>query len=202
MNSLPQPVLVSQQDALQQYLDSLLQEIPSQENEIPGASEPRVASAIEVSEQPAAQVRTPTWAAVPFQVLLFQMSGLQLAVPLVQLTAVVQGRALQRVPGMDPHLQGLLSYQGKMVNIVETAFVTGRPGSAAMPSDDILPHYLLFAEGRYGFTCTMLQEMVQVEPAAIRCRRHAVKQPWFAGIHTTEMCALLDLSLLATRLSS
>jgi len=202
MNSLPQTVLVSQQDALQQYLDSLLQEIPSQAHEILDAPEPAVANTVGISAQPVAQAKTPIWAAEPFQILLFQISGLQLAVPLAQLTAVAQGGALQRVPEMDPWLQGLLSYQDKMVKIIETVFVTGRASAAAMPSGDTLPHYLLFAEGRYGFACTMLREIVQVEPGAIKWRRHALKQPWFIGIHSTEMCALLDLSLLATRLTA
>jgi len=201
MNSLRQTALASQQDALQQYLDSLLQEIPYQENGPIDVPQPIAVDPLEVPEPLTAMERRPTWATVPFQVLLFKVARLQLAVPLVQLSAVVQGGGvLKRVPEMKPYLQGLLRYQEKNVQIIEAAFLTGRVEPAERQTDDSSQHYLLFSEGHYGFSCTALREVVLFDPEAIRWRRGAARQAWFAGIHSTEMCALLDLTVLGAKL--
>ncbi|MCW8982854.1 MAG: chemotaxis protein CheW, partial [Gammaproteobacteria bacterium] len=136
-----QNIVVDEREALSAYFNALLLE--TAEQVAPAAevvvAEPQVKVVLapqevvevetvttsmvtETESQPVLPIE-PEWGREKFQVMLFKVSGLSLAVPLAELNGVQEwvSDAITPMPGHAPWYLGLVNYRDKQVPVIDTA---------------------------------------------------------------------------------
>ncbi len=214
------PVLVDEKLALNLFLDSLLSE-PAIETETPVKIEVPVV-ATEVSPTPLieeAVVEKPTPARVEensvdastgldeFQVMLFKVAGLTLAVPLDGLNGVVEWKNdLAEMPGHADFYLGILQHLGQRIPVVETAglvFPPDKLASLAVPDiGDRITRIILIDEGRWGLAVDSVEEVITLQRDQVRWRSERTQRKWLLGTVVEHMCALIDPQAFAEKLVS
>jgi purine-binding chemotaxis protein CheW len=140
----------------------------------------------------------PSWAAEPFECLLFDVAGLTLAVPLVCLGSIysLAGHELTPLFGQPEWFLGILPSQAGNLKVLDTA-------RWVMPDryrDDFRQglQYVISVQGyEWGLAVHQVSRSLRLDPNEIKWRSHRGQRPWLAGTVIEHMCALLDVSALA-----
>jgi len=227
------PVLVDEKLALSLFLDSLLREpveAPAVEPEtVTEIAVPTPATVIEeapasvvVEAEPVTLVveeTAPESAQVEeamgtgadrsseFQVMLFKVAGLTLAVPLDGLNGVVEWKDdLAEMPGHAEFYLGILQHLGQRIPVVETASLVFPPEklkslAVAEPLDRIT-RIVLIDEGRWGLAVDSVEEVITLQHDKVRWRSERTRRRWLLGTVIEHMCALIDPRAFAEKLVS
>ncbi|HHH43643.1 MAG TPA: chemotaxis protein CheW [Gammaproteobacteria bacterium] len=201
------PQLLDPQLALGAYLDVMLQARPPVQEA--AASPSAVAAPAEeqpvVTVPPAAERHVPAWATTRFQVQLFEVAGITLAVPLVKLKGVVPNdQGLTPLPGHSPLFLGVVPYQGVNARVVDTArFILPQDRAARLDADVAARsvHLVMIDEGRWALACNAIGEVVELEANKVKWRGANSRRAWLAGTLIDRMCALLDIDALTETLA-
>ena len=145
----------------------------------------------------------PSWAAEPFECLLFDVAGLTLAVPLVCLGSIysLEGQELTPLFGQPEWFLGILPSQAGNLKVLDTA-------RWVMPDryrDDFRQglQYVISVQGyEWGLAVHQVSRSLRLDPNEIKWRSHRGQRPWLAGTVIEHMCALLDVSDLAELIAS
>ncbi len=174
--------LLDQQDALQQYLQDMLNEATFSVD--PLTEKPVVA-------MPA--TTPPIQPATPFQALLFEVNGLSLALPLDQLDGIEKwpSAPLPRIADKPAHYLGLLSRPGLHTQVVDPSAVLQSEINKSQP-----PRYILLVDNkRWGLAVTSVKKVLTL--GADDCKwRQPGQRPWFAGTILSGLTHMLDLPSL------
>ena len=134
----------------------------------------------------------------PFQVLMFKVAGLSLAVRLVELNGVLEWdeNALTEMPGHSPFFLGVIQYLGKSIPIVDTARLVFPADklislSADKPYERV-KRIVLIDDGKWGLACDEIAEVVDLNAESVKWRENRSKRKWMAGTVIEHMCALVD----------
>ncbi len=224
--------LLGQHEAIEHYLDALLQEVPepapSPEPDAPpplpkvmpslapavAEAEPEVQAPV-VTEMPVApqQVELPEELKVEpdtplaedeFQCLLFDVSGLTLAIPLISLSAIAKWpEEVTVLPGKPDWYLGLTAYRERQSSVIDTARVVfpsyqyekivqqGQPWS----------NIIFIGDGSWGLACHGIKEVVTLSQEGVKWRSERGTRPWLAGTVIEQMCALLDITAFVSMLT-
>ncbi len=225
MTKKDNPVLVDEKLALSLFLDSLLREpveAPAVETEpvtvvedapasLVVAAEPVVTSVVEESISESAQEEVTSdagseWGS-EFQVMLFKVAGLTLAVPLDGLNGVVEWKDdLAEMPGHAEFYLGILQHQGQRIPVVETASLVFPPEklaslAVAEPRDRVT-RIVLIDEGRWGLAVDSVEEVITLQHDKVRWRSERTQRKWLLGTVIDHMCALIEPHAFAEKLVS
>ena len=145
----------------------------------------------------------PSWAAEPFECLLFDVAGLTLAVPLVCLGSIysLAGHELTPLFGQPEWFLGILPSHAGNLKVLDTA-------RWVMPDryrDDFRQglQYVISVQGyEWGLAVHQVSRSLRLDPNEIKWRSHRGQRPWLAGTVIEHMCALLDVSALAELIAS
>lgn len=145
----------------------------------------------------------PSWAAEPFECLLFDVAGLTLAVPLVCLGSIYPLADAELTPlfGQPDWFLGILPSQAGNLKVLDTA-------RWVMPEryrDDFRDglQYVISVEGyEWGLAVHQVSRSIRLLPDEIKWRSQRSQRPWLAGTVIEHMCALLDVSALAELIAS
>ena len=145
----------------------------------------------------------PSWAAEPFECLLFDVAGLTLAVPLVCLGSIypLAGQELTPLFGQPEWFLGILPSQAGNLKVLDTA-------RWVMPDryrDDFRQglQYVISVQGyEWGLAVHQVSRSLRLNPNEIKWRSHRGQRPWLAGTVIEHMCALLDVAQLAELIAS
>lgn len=145
----------------------------------------------------------PTWAAEPFECLLFDVAGLTLAVPLVCLGSIysLAGQDLTPLFGQPDWFLGILTCQAGNLKVLDTA-------RWVMPDryrDDFRQglQYVISVQGyEWGLAVHQVSRSLRLDPSEIKWRSQRGQRPWLAGTVIEHMCALLDVAALAELIAS
>jgi purine-binding chemotaxis protein CheW len=145
----------------------------------------------------------PSWAAEPFECLLFDVAGLTLAVPLVCLGSIysLAGHELTPLFGQPEWFLGILPSQAGNLKVLDTA-------RWVMPDryrDDFRQglQYVISVQGyEWGLAVHQVSRSLRLDPNEIKWRSHRGQRPWLAGTVIEHMCALLDVASLAELIAS
>ncbi|RON20401.1 chemotaxis protein CheW [Pseudomonas brassicacearum] len=145
----------------------------------------------------------PSWAAEPFECLLFDVAGLTLAVPLVCLGSIysLAGHELTPLFGQPEWFLGILPSQAGNLKVLDTA-------RWVMPDryrDDFRQglQYVISVQGyEWGLAVHQVSRSLRLDPNEIKWRSHRGQRPWLAGTVIEHMCALVDVSALAELIAS
>ena len=148
----------------------------------------------------------PEWGDEPFQALLFRLSGLTMAIPLIELDGILEWPdVLTPLPNRSPWYLGLLDNRGKTVPVIELAqLVIPEKLRAKNAQENPVSHnrVILVGDGRWGVACDSVSEVVTLNPDEVRWRSSRTKRKWLAGTVINHMCALLDAQGLVHLLST
>ena len=207
----PEPVLapISTIAPLLQTLVAPIEE--AEVLEIPAIEEPQVLvpPVVEVhlppsnTPPPVDTQGRPSWAAEPFECLLFDVAGLTLAVPLVCLGSIysLAGHELTPLFGQPEWFLGILPSQAGNLKVLDTA-------RWVMPDryrDDFKQglQYVISVQGyEWGLAVHQVSRSLRLDPNEIKWRSHRGQRPWLAGTVIEHMCALLDVASLAELIAS
>ena len=189
---MPEHPIVDQQEALAVYLRDMFDESPS---EITQTAPPIQETQLDADES-AHETVAEDWRSQPFQALLMDIHGLQLAIPLQQLCGIREwpDTELPRLPGKPDWYLGLLSADRLHTQVVD-------PGHIVLPAEmrqrSATPAYMvLIDDGRWAIACHAVSEVITLHPEDIKWRKIAGKRPWLAGTVLEKMCGILDIPAL------
>lgn len=135
----------------------------------------------------------PTWAQQRFDVLLFKVSGLTLAVPLISLGQIQPlNDELTPLFGQADWFMGLLPTPAGKIRTVNTA-------KFVMPEryDEnfvLTAQYVVSINGvPWGLAVDSVEQPITLSPEDVKWRSERSRRPWLAGTVKEHMCALLDI---------
>ena len=135
----------------------------------------------------------PQWAQSPFEVLLFTVSGLTLAVPLISL-GQIQPLTEELTPlfGQADWFMGLQPTPAGKIRTVNTAkFVMPERYDEAFLQT---AKYVMSINGvPWGLAVDSVNQPIKLHPEDVKWRSDRSKRPWLAGTVKDHMCALLDI---------
>lgn len=135
----------------------------------------------------------PVWAQSRFEVLLFSVSGLTLAVPLIAL-GQIQPLTDELTPlfGQADWFMGLQPTPAGKIRTVNTAkFVMPERYDERFVQS---AKYVVSIDGvPWGLAVDSVNQPITLEPDDVKWRSDRSKRPWLAGTVKEHMCALLDI---------
>jgi purine-binding chemotaxis protein CheW len=141
----------------------------------------------------------PHWAQERFQCLLFEVSGLHLAVPLSELNSIAgkQEVSTTRLLGQPEWHRGIFEHRGLKVGVVDVARLV-MPGELSSVTElTVSPnHVLIIGEGEWGLMCDKLLSPIMVERDEIHWSCRHENRAWNAGTLPDQLCIILDLDVL------
>ncbi|NOQ81642.1 MAG: hypothetical protein GQ548_03850 [Methylophaga sp.] len=187
-------------EALSAYLNDMLFEEPS--NNV--ASDNTLDTTPLDIEQSVSQLDAldKDWKESPFQTLLFDLHGLQLAIPLHELNGILTWpeKGLPKIAGKPNWHLGLFSQEHRHTEVVDTAHIiipTQHQDTTAK-----FNFIILIADGKWGLACNKVNKVVTLSPDEVRWRQQAGKRPWLAGTVLEQMCSILDINELIKQLET
>ncbi len=142
----------------------------------------------------------PLWAEGEFDVLLFDVSGLSLAVPLVALGHIVPlDKKLTYLQGQSDWFMGILPASVGDIRTVNTAlFVMPERYKASFLES---AKYVVTIDGLpWGLAVDDVHQPIRLGPDDVKWRTERSKRPWLAGTVKSHMCALIDIPQMAQQL--
>ncbi len=139
----------------------------------------------------------PQWANEPFQVLLFEVAGIKLAVPLIELCGVIEWTdSVTEMPGHADFYMGILQHLGNKVAVIDTArMILPENKLSQLAGDDPrerVNHIVLIDDYRWGLACDSIGEVITLNPDEVKWRTSKTTRGWLAGTVIEHMCALLN----------
>ncbi|MCK5386097.1 MAG: chemotaxis protein CheW [Gammaproteobacteria bacterium] len=152
---------------------------------------------IEIQEEASNNLTVPEWARDPFQILLFEVAGLKLAVPLIELSGVIEWNdTVTEMPGSADFYMGILQHLNYKIAVIDTAkmVLPKNKQSQLVDADprERVKHIVLIDDYRWGLACDNIGEVITLHPEEVRWRTSKTKRAWLAGTVIDHMCALLN----------
>jgi len=210
--------LVQQEIALDSYLSTLLDEIPTnleldqldQENEKVKQVELKLKSRPTIVEQGTnkeAELTAvenplsvmPSWAQDEFQALFFKVDKLTLVIPLTELLRMIKiEKQPSKLPGQPTWFMGLLESHGQQVGILDTGqLILGKSrGQQRNLEQQPFQSILITHDGKWGLACDEILSIGKIEPDQVRWRTLRQKRPWLVGTVIEELTAVIDVNHL------
>jgi purine-binding chemotaxis protein CheW len=142
----------------------------------------------------------PQWAQSRFDVLLFKVSGLTLAVPLISL-GQIQPITDELTPlfGQADWFMGLQpTPQGKIRTVNTAKFVMPERYDETFVKN---AKYVVSINGvPWGLAVDSVNQPISLQPEEVKWRTDRSKRPWLAGTVKEHMCALLDIPMIGQML--
>ncbi|MFT6202021.1 MAG: purine-binding chemotaxis protein CheW [Candidatus Endobugula sp.] len=139
----------------------------------------------------------PAWAENPFDVLLVDVQGIQLAMPLASLDGIYPLKEeLTPLFGQSEWFMGLQKIISGNVNVINTAqFIMPE---RYVKSDEMTAQYSVAINGSgWALAVDAIHQPMIVNPDDIRWRKRRSERPWMAGTIKNHVCALIDIPSLA-----
>lgn len=96
----------------------------------------------------------------PLQCLLFEVKGVALALPLVDLESVIpMPDEMSQLPGYAAMVKGVVQNRGQNVSVLDTAALL----NMRVAKDDQETHVLVLHDARFGLSCDRLGSVVKLE---------------------------------------
>lgn len=159
----------------------------------------------EIQKNIISSTNVPEWANEPFQILLFEVAGLKLAVPLVELSGVIEWNdSVTEMPGSENFYMGILQHLDHRVAVIDTAKMVLPVNKQAELIDDNarqrVKHIVLIDDFSWGLACDKIGEVITLQPEEVRWRQSKTSRRWLAGTVIEHMCALLNSKAFAEML--
>ncbi|WP_347988492.1 chemotaxis protein CheW [Methylomonas sp. AM2-LC] len=221
----PQQQIIQQGLALDDYLRTLLDEIPAADEAVV-ISENRV---IEIVAKPEIELHSnakttalilasqtklveaenpakinalsimPEWAQQEFQALFFKVDKLILATPLIELSRTIKfEQKPTKIPGQPSWFIGLLDVNDNRIGVLDTGqLVFGKSrGSQRNLEKNPFQRILITQDKKWGLACDEILSIGKLKPEKVRWRTNRQTKTWLIGTVIEELTAIVDLQQL------
>lgn len=132
-----------------------------------------------------------------FQALYFDVGGLILAVPLIELGGIHKIDKTTSLMGMPKWFKGVMLYRDEKVNIVDTALWV-MPEKCDENFQESLNYQfvIMLNDSGWALSAENLIDTVILKQDMVKWTDSPSKRPWLAGLVKDKKCALLDIDSL------
>jgi len=132
-----------------------------------------------------------------FQALYFDVGGLILAVPLIELGGIHKVNKTTPLMGKPEWFKGVMLYREEKINVVDTAlWVMPEKCDEKLKNSLNYQYVILLSNTSWGLSAENLVDTVVLKQEEVKWIDSPSKRPWLAGLVKDKMCALLDVDSL------
>lgn len=137
-----------------------------------------------------------------FQAMFFEVAGLTIAVPLIELGGIHNVEHINSLMGKPDWFRGVMLHREEKINVVDTALWV-MPEKCDQELKDSLnyQYIIMLSNSTWGLMAESLVDTVTLEQTDVKWVDNPVKRPWLAGLVKDRMCALLDVDALIAMLN-
>jgi purine-binding chemotaxis protein CheW len=136
-----------------------------------------------------------------FQAMFFDVSGLIIAVPLIELGGIHNMDKTTSLMGKPDWFTGVMLHREEKINVVNTArWVMPEKCTESLLNSLNYQYIIMLNNSRWGLSAENLVDTVTLEQEDVKWLDNSSKRPWLAGLVKNRMCALLDVEALITLL--
>ena len=139
-----------------------------------------------------------------FQALMFNVAGMDIAVPLISLGGINRmDKEVTQLFGKPDWFLGLTPGINGNINVVDSCrwVMPERYGEAKSKGLNY-SFIIMLGDTQWGLACSHVQNAVTIDPDNIKWRSQDSKRPWLAGMLIEERCVLLDVDVMIELLDS
>jgi purine-binding chemotaxis protein CheW len=166
--------------------------------------EPKASTSTAIKVQPTAVSKISQFKENAFQALIFNVAGMNLAVPLISLGGINRfDQEVTELFGKPGWFMGLTPGHNGNINVVDTCrWVMPERYAEAKAKGLDYTFTILLGETQWGLCCSQVHNAITVEPDQVKWRTENSKRPWLAGMLIPERCVLLDVEVMIELLNS
>jgi len=137
-----------------------------------------------------------------FQTLFFNVAGLTIAVPLIELGGIHKIDKTTSLMGKPDWFKGVMLYRDEKINVVDTAlWVMPEKCDETLKNSLNYQYIIMLNDSRWGLMAENLVDTVVLQQDEVKWLDSTSKRPWLAGLVKNKMCALLDVDALIALLN-
>ena len=132
-----------------------------------------------------------------FQVMFFDVAGLTIAVPLIELGGIHKVDKTTSLMGKPDWFKGVMLYRDEKINVIDTAlWVMPEKCDEALMNSLNYQYIIMLNDSCWGLMAEHLVDTVVLSQDEVKWLDSGDKRPWLAGLVKEKRCALLDVSAL------
>ena len=132
-----------------------------------------------------------------FQAMFFDVAGLIVAVPLIELGGIHNVDKTNSLVGKPDWFKGVMLHREEKINVVDTALWVMPEKCDQTLIDSLNYQYIIMLNNsHWGLMAENLIDTVTLEHEDVKWLEDSQKRPWLAGLVKKRMCALLDVDAL------
>jgi purine-binding chemotaxis protein CheW len=132
-----------------------------------------------------------------FQAMFFDVAGLTVAVPLIELGGIHNSDKVTALMGKPKWFKGVMLRRDEKINVVDTAlWVMPEKCDEKLLSALDYQYIIMLNDSAWGLTAENLVDTVTLKQEDVKWLDSSSKRPWLAGLVKDRMCALLDVDSL------
>jgi purine-binding chemotaxis protein CheW len=155
------------------------------------------------SDQPLIVKQTKNYRKGSFQAMFFNVAGLTIAVPLIELGGIHNEDKTTSLMGKPEWFTGVMLHRDEKINVVNTAlWVMPEKCDEALRNSLNYQYIVMLGNSHWGLSAETLVDTVTLEQEDVKWLDVPNKRPWLAGLVKERMCALLDVESLINLLDA
>lgn len=132
-----------------------------------------------------------------FQAMFFDVAGLTVAVPLVELGGIHNKLETNSLMGKPDWFSGVMLHRDEKINVVDTArWVMPEKCNDELINSLEYQYVIMLSNSNWGLSAEHLVDTVTLQEGDVKWLDSPSKRPWLAGLVKDRMCALLDVEAL------
>jgi purine-binding chemotaxis protein CheW len=149
------------------------------------------------SEQPLIVKQAKNYRNGSFQAMFFDVAGLTIAVPLIELGGIHNDDKTTSLMGKPDWFTGVMLHRDEKINVVNTAlWVMPEKCDETLKNSLNYQYVVMLGNSNWGLSAESLVDTVTLEQEDVKWLDAPNKRPWLAGLVKERMCALLDVESL------
>ncbi len=138
-----------------------------------------------------------------FQAMFFDVAGLTIAVPLIELGGIHNSGKTTGLVGKPDWFTGVMLHRDEKINVVDTAlWVMPEKCDENLKNSLNYKYIIMLGNSHWGLSAESLVDTVTLEEEDVKWLDAPSKRPWLAGLVKDRMCALLDVESLINLLDA
>ena len=132
-----------------------------------------------------------------FQVLLFEVAGITLAVPLTELGGIYKVESVNPLFGKPTWFKGILLHRDEKYNVVDTAkWIMPQKYAEKLAQSTEYKYLIVLGESGWGLGCESLIATEILLSDEVKWRNVEGSRSWLSGMVKKKMCALMNVQQL------
>ncbi len=132
-----------------------------------------------------------------FQAMFFDVAGLIIAVPLIELGGIHKVDKINSLMGKPDWFKGVMLCREDKINVVDTAmWVMPEKCDESLKKSLNYQYIIMLKDSAWGLMAENLVDTVILSQDEVKWLDSSSKRPWLAGLVKEKMCALLNVEAL------